>query len=42
VRPVRDAADNKEPPPPRAAVPVTGKPRNLGPDAPGLEPQPQT
>jgi cell division protease FtsH len=42
VRPVRDASDNKEPPPPRAAVPVTGKPRNLGPDAPGLEPQPQT
>jgi len=42
VRPVRDAADNKEPPPPRAAVPVTGKPRGLGPDAPGLEPQPQT
>ncbi|MGA2492325.1 MAG: ATP-dependent zinc metalloprotease FtsH, partial [Roseiarcus sp.] len=42
VRPVRDAADNKEPPPPRAAVPVTGKPRSLGPDAPGLAPQPQT
>ena len=42
VRPVRDASDNKEPPPPRAAVPVTGKPRSLGPDATGLEPQPQT
>jgi cell division protease FtsH len=42
VRPVRDAVDNKEPPPPRAAVPVTGKPRSLGPDAPGLAPQPQT
>jgi cell division protease FtsH len=42
VRPVREAGDNKEPPPPRAAVPVTGKPRSFGPDAPGLEPQPQT
>jgi hypothetical protein len=39
---VRDAADNKEPPPPRAAVPATGKPRSFGPDAPGLAPQPQT
>ncbi len=42
VRPVRDAADNKEPPPPRAAVPASGKPRSFGPDAGGLAPQPQT
>jgi cell division protease FtsH len=41
VRPVRDVVDNKEPPP-RAAVPVTGKPRSFGPDAGGLAPQPQT
>ena len=40
VRPVREAAD-KEPPPPRTAVPATGKPRSYGPD-PGLAPQPQT
>jgi cell division protease FtsH len=40
VRPVRDVGD-KEPPPPRAAVPATGKPRSYGPDA-GLAPQPQT
>src|SRR6202142_3244406 len=38
VRPVRDAVDNKEPPaPPRAAVPVTGKQRPIGPEAAGLE-----
>jgi cell division protease FtsH len=41
VRPVRDAVDTKEPPP-RAAVPATGKPRSFGPDAGGLAPQPQT
>ena len=42
VRPVREAADNKDPPPaPRSAVPATGKPRPYGPD-PGLAPQPQT
>jgi cell division protease FtsH len=41
VKPVREAAENKEPPPaPRSAVPSTGKPRNY-PD-PGLAPQPQT
>jgi len=42
VRPVREAADSKEtPPPPRTAVPATGKPRGYGPEA-GLSPQPQT
>ncbi len=41
VRPVREVADSKEPPPPRTAVPATGKPRSYGPD-PGLAPQPQT
>jgi cell division protease FtsH len=41
VRPVRDSTDKGPPPPPRPAVPATGKPRNFGPDA-GLEPQPQT
>jgi cell division protease FtsH len=40
VRPVREAADKEPPPPPRTAVPATGKPRNY-PDA-GLAPQPQT
>jgi cell division protease FtsH len=44
VRPVREsAADHREPPAaPRAAVPSTGKPRPIGPEAGGLEPQPQT
>jgi cell division protease FtsH len=41
VRPVRDSVDKEPPPPPRPAVPATGKPRSFGPDA-GLEPQPQT
>jgi len=44
VRPVRESAhDHKEPPAaPRAAVPSTGKPRPIGPEPGGLEPQPQT
>jgi cell division protease FtsH len=42
VRPVRESAADREPPPPRAAVPSTGKPRPLGPEPGGLEPQPQT
>src|SRR5580698_6320899 len=43
VRPVRESAADREPPaPPRAAVPSTGKPRPIGPEAGGLEPQPQT
>src|SRR6201996_6549018 len=41
VRPVREAAEKEAPPPPRTAVPATGKPRSYGPDA-GLAPQPQT
>ena len=41
VKPVRDADSKEPPPPPRAAVPATGKPRPYGPDA-GLTPQPQT
>jgi cell division protease FtsH len=42
-RPVRDTGDKEPPPAPRAAVPATGKSRpSLGPDAGGLEPQPQT
>ena len=40
VKPVREVADKEPPPPPRTAVPATGKPRNY-PDA-GLAPQPQT
>src|SRR5580693_6511512 len=43
VRPVRESATDREPPaPPRAAVPSTGKQRPIGPEAGGLEPQPQT
>ena len=43
IRPIRDAATpDKEPPPPRAAVPSTGKPRGYGPEAGTLSPQPQT
>ena len=42
VRPVRESAAEREPPAPRAAVPSTGKPRPIGPDAGGMEPQPQT
>jgi cell division protease FtsH len=43
VRPVRESAADREPPaPPRAAVPSTGKQRPIGPEAGGLEPQPQT
>jgi cell division protease FtsH len=42
VRPVRESAADREPPPPRAAVPSTGKPRPIGPETGGLEPQPQT
>jgi cell division protease FtsH len=43
VRPVRESATDREPPAaPRAAVPSTGKPRPIGPEAGGLEPQPQT
>src|ERR1700678_4010575 len=43
VRPVREsAADKDRPAPPRAAVPSTGKQRPIGPEAGGLEPQPQT
>ncbi len=42
VRPVRESATDREPPAPRAAVPSTGKPRPIGPDAGGMEPQPQT
>jgi cell division protease FtsH len=43
VRPVRESATDREPPPPpRAAVPSTGKPRPIAPEAGGLEPQPQT
>jgi cell division protease FtsH len=43
VRPVRESATDREaPPPPRAAVPSTGKSRPIGPEAGGLEPQPQT
>jgi cell division protease FtsH len=44
VRPVRDTGDKDPPPAPRAAVPAAGKSRGatLGPDAGGLEPQPQT
>ena len=43
VRPVRESAADREPPAaPRAAVPSTGKPRPIGPEAGGLEPQPQT
>ena len=38
----RIGADKEPPPPPRAAVPATGKPRGYGPDAGGLAPQPQT
>jgi cell division protease FtsH len=42
-RPVRESADREPPTPPRAAVPASGKTRPaLGPDAGGLEPQPQT
>jgi cell division protease FtsH len=41
VRPVRESAEKEAPPPPRTAVPATGKPRSYGPD-PGLAPQPQT
>ena len=42
VRPVRESTEKEAPPPPpRTAVPATGKPRNYGPD-PGLAPQPQT
>ena len=43
VRPVRESGTDKEtpPPPPRAAVPAAGKPRNY-PDAGNLSPQPQT
>jgi cell division protease FtsH len=42
VRPVRESAADREPPAPRAAVPSTGKPRPIGPEAGGMEPQPQT
>jgi hypothetical protein len=44
IRPVRDAvaAPDKEPQPPRPAVPATGKPRGYGPEAGTLSPQPQT
>jgi cell division protease FtsH len=43
VRPVRESATDREPPAaPRAAVPSTGKPRPIGPETGGLEPQPQT
>jgi cell division protease FtsH len=44
VRPVRDTGDKEPPAAPRAAVPTAGKSRGatLGPDAGGLEPQPQT
>jgi cell division protease FtsH len=43
VRPVRDTGDKEPPTPPRPAVPASGKSRPaLGPDAGGLEPQPQT
>jgi cell division protease FtsH len=43
VRPVRESATDREPPAaPRAAVPSTGKPRPIGPEPGGLEPQPQT
>ena len=43
VSPSRESASDLEPPAaPRAAVPSTGKPRPIGPDAGGLEPQPQT
>ena len=42
-RPMRESADKEPPAPPRAAVPATGKSRAAsGPDAGGLEPQPQT
>src|SRR5471032_311120 len=41
VRPVRESAEKEAPPPPRTAVPATGKPRSYGPDT-GLAPQPQT
>ena len=43
VRPVRESAADREPPAsPRAAVPSSGKPRPIGPEAGGFEPQPQT
>jgi cell division protease FtsH len=42
VRPVRESTDREPPAAPRAAVPSTGKARPIGPEAGGLEPQPQT
>jgi cell division protease FtsH len=42
-RPVRETGDKEPPAAPRQAVPATGKSRTaMGPDAGGLEPQPQT
>src|ERR1700690_1202532 len=42
-RPGRESGADKEPPaPPRPAVASTGKQRPIGPEAGGLEPQPQT
>ncbi len=43
IKPCASSSSDREPPaPPRAAVPSTGKPRPIGPEAGGLEPQPQT